>query len=448
MSRLNPSLTKRLHPLRYWIFVAYAVGVPNFVKFDNTGLTHKAGLFNPTSISNIALTLTVGFFLVAMTLLNRHRIQLRKIDVSAGLWILLLLDLLIASLLQPKSHTVPFKVTDFWLSSYRLGEWVLAFLLLISLYTRETVESATALIIRLIASVCWVNITIVWIALPFLPSLVYAAPGDTSAAYPRLGGTMLHPVHLAILAGVAFFYAVIFMRGPKRVVACSMAFVTLFLTYARSELFVFLLILAIYALVLSRSVLLRCVGILTGAGIITLAVAFQDKIIKYLERGHGARNLATLSERTLVWQASFRAIERRPFIGYGFIAGAKNALKDQWTFTNWVPPHAHSELIQALLSGGILAAVLVVAIYGRALWSGIRGVTQGINQVFLLMVLVQITLMASIMPLITVQYSKVSGLFLLAFVGVVARQRKRVAQTLTLVAEPRRPAVFGWARQP
>jgi O-antigen ligase len=447
MPHLNPSLARRLYPLRYWIFVAYAVGLPNFVKFDNTGLTHKEGLFNLSSISTILLTLTTGFFFAVMTLLNRQRLLLRKIDVSAGLWILLLADLLIASILQPKSHTVPFKVSDLPLSIYRLGEWVLAFFLLLSLYTRETVEGATDLIIRIIALVCWVNIAFVWIALPIVPSMVYAMPGDTIQGYPRLGGTMLHPVHLSVLAGVGFFHAIIFMRGPKRMAACALAFVTLVLTYARSELIVFLVMLVIYALVLSRSVLLRYSGLLTGAGIIGLAVVFYEFVLKYLERGQGVRNIATLSERTMVWHASFLAIESRPFIGYGFIAGGKNALRDHWNSTNWVPPHAHSEFIQALLSGGIPAAVLVVAIYGTVLWYGIRGARQGIKQVFLLLVVIQITLMAIIMPVITLQFKSTSGLFLLAFVGVVARLRNPTAQTVARGVALERPTVFGWAKQ-
>jgi len=427
--------------------VAYAVGVPNFIKFDNTGLTHKVGLFNISSISAILLALITGFLIAVMTLLNRQRLLLRKIDVSAGLWILLLLDLLIASILQPKSQTVPFKATDLPLSIYRLGEWVLAFSVLLSLYTREAVESATDLIIRLISLVCWVNIAFVWLMLPIYPSLVYGSSGDTSVGYARLGGSMLHPVHLSVLAGIAFFHAISFMRGPKRIAACTLAFVTLLLTYARSELIVFLAILIIYALILSRSVLLRYSGLLTGAAVVALGVVFHEAVLKYLERGQGARNIATLSERTMVWHASFLAIDKRPLIGYGFIAGGKNALRDHWNSTNWVPPHAHSEFIQALLSGGIPAAALVVAIYGTALWYGIRGARQGVKQVFLLIVLIQITLMAIIMPLITLQFSKVSGIFLLAFVGVVAAQKAQIAKEVKQAEEPESLPLLGWVSQ-
>ena len=411
--------------MRYWMFLAYAVGIPNFLKFDSTGKTHSQGLFNVTSIASITLTLITAFVFVALTILNRNEVQLPKVKFSVGLWIPLLALFIVASILQPYSRTVAFKATDLPLSIYRLGEWTLAFLMLVSLYRRERNESKPDLIIRLISSVCWINIAFVWLALPLVPSLVYASPNDTAQGYPRLGGMMIHPVHLAILAGVAFLHAMLFTRGLIRVAACSLAFVTLVMTYARSELLVFLAILAIYSLLLTRSVVLRYSGILCWLGLGSLAIVFQEQILTYLARGRGVRNITTLSERTLVWQASFKAIANRPYIGYGYIAGAKNALHDQWTASNWIPPHSHSEFIQATMSGGIVAGVLMALIYGRVLWAAIASASGGIKHMFLLMAIVQITVMAFIMPLLTVQFERESALFVLVFVGVVGGQARR-----------------------
>jgi O-antigen ligase len=443
---LMPPLTRRFYPLRYWIFAAYLIGVPNFIRFDNTGLTHTQGLFNVTSLSFIALSLITGFFFAVMTLLNRHRIVQREVNVESWLWVLLWITFLVASVLQPASRLTPYKPTDLLLSVYRLGEWILAFTLLLSLYTREPAERGTDLIIRLMSSVCWFNVILVWIALPFLPSLVYASPGDATEGYPRLGGMFIHPVHLSVLAGVAFFHGLIFMRGPKRFAACSFAFVTVVLTYARSELAVVMLGAVIYALFLSRSVLLRYATVVSGIAIAIVGGVFSERLIRYLERGQGSRNLTTLSERTMVWKASFMAIDRRPWIGYGYIAGAKNALKDHWNSTNWVPPHAHNELIQGVLSGGILAGMLILAIYGRAWWAVWRG-GRGPKQVFLLIVLLQVTIMAFIMPLISLQFSKVSGLFLLTFFGLVAAQPVKVRKKHSLQVSFPGP-VIGWRDQP
>lgn len=427
MTQLLPSMAQKKYPIRYWIFLAYAVGVPNFVRFDASGKTHDFGLFNPTSISTIALTMTCAFLLAAVTVTGRRALFQRKISYHAGLWIPLFIIFVIASLLQPRSPMHPPVATDLPLSLYRLGEWALGFILLLSLYSREEPDRCTDLTIRLIGSICWINIAIVWIALPIVPSLVYASPDDISTAtHARLGGALIHPVHLSVLAGVGFFYALFFMSGRKRAFACFLAAATLAMTYARSEQLVFLLTLFAYVIVLSRSLVLRLMGFAAIGFTTVIALAFQNTILEYLARGQGTRNITTLSERTDVWNACWKAFVLRPFIGYGFIAGVKQALKDQWNATNWVPPHAHSEFIQALVSGGILAGLLVAAIYIRVLWLAIRNASLGVKQTYLLIVLLQITTMAFIMPLVTVQYSRLGSLFIISFVAVVAEARAPV----------------------
>jgi O-antigen ligase len=353
MTLIRPSLAQKKYPIRYWIFVAYAVGVPNFVRFDGSGRTHEFGLFNPTSISNIILTLTCAFLFASVTVLGRRRILLRRVDFSAWLWIALLILLTIASLLQPSSPNRAPVASDLPLSLYRLGEWILGFILLLSLYTREDEDRAMDLIIRLIGAVCWINIAIVWIVLPIAPSLVYAAPEDIGEGNARLGGALIHPVHLSVLAGVGFFYALFFFQGRKKFFGCFITTLTLVMTYARSEQIVFLIAVFAYLMVLSRKFVLRMLGFSAICSIAAGAIVFQEKILDYLERGQGMRNITTLSERTDVWKASFRAFWLRPYIGYGYISGVKQALRDQWNATNWIPPHSHSEFVQALVSSAM-----------------------------------------------------------------------------------------------
>ena len=97
-----------------------------------------------------------------------------------------------------------------------------------------------------------VKIILVWIMLPIYPSLVYGVSEDTAESHRRLGASMVHPVHLSVLAGVAFFHAFFFMRGPRKTVACFVALATLFLTYARSEELVFLIVLMVYVFTITR----------------------------------------------------------------------------------------------------------------------------------------------------------------------------------------------------
>jgi O-antigen ligase len=211
------------------------------------------------------------------------------------------------------------------------------------------------------------------------------------------------------------------------------------LTYARSEQIVFLIALFAYLMVFSRKFVLRMLGASAICTFAAGAIVFQEKILDYLERGQGMRNITTLSERTDVWNASFKAFWLRPYIGYGYIAGVKHAIKDHWNATNWVPPHSHSEFIQALVSGGILAGILIVAIYLRVLVAALRNVRLGVKNMFLLVVVLQIVTMAFIMPLVTVQFSRLSAIFLLSFVGLVADVRAPAKVKQTRVA--RVPAI-------
>ncbi len=414
--------------------MAYAIGVPGFMRFDSSGRTHEFGLFNPSSLSTIALTLTCAFLFASVTLLSHRRILLRRVDFCMWLWIALLVIFIIASILQPNSDSGPPAASDLPLSLYRLGEWVLGFVMLLSLYTREDEDRAIDLIIRLIGSVCWTYIGLVWTALLVAPSLAFGSledMGEIGEGRARLGGIFIHPVHLAVLAGVAFFYALFFFRGRKRLFCCSITVLTLLMTYSRSEQIVFLIALFAYLMVFSRKFVLRMLGASAICSFAAAAIVFQGKVIDYLERGQGMRNVTTLSERTDVWTASFKAFWLRPYIGYGYIAGVKQAIKDHWSATNWVPPHSHNEYVQALVSGGILAGVLILVIYARVLWVALRNAHRSIKHTFLLIVVLQIATMAVIMPLVTVQFSRLSVIFILSFVGLVADAKApaRVRQT-------------------
>lgn len=447
MTLIQPSLAQKRYPIRYWIFVAYAVGVPGFMKFDGSGRTHELGLFNPSSLATIAMTLTCAFLFAAVTVLSRRRLLLRRVDFGMWLWIALLILFVIASILQPSNNTGPPAASDLPLSLYRLGEWVLAFVMLLSLYSSEDEDHALDLIVRLIGTVCWTYIALVWIALPIVPSLVYASLEDIGSGHARLGGVFIHPVHLSVLAGVAFFHALFFFQGRKRLFCCLLSVLTLVMTYSRSEQIVFLIALFAYLMVFSRKFVIRMLGALAICTAAAGAIVFQGKIIDYLERGQGMRNITTLSERTDVWNASFKAFWLRPYIGYGYIAGVKHAIKDHWNATNWVPPQSHNEYIQALVSGGILAGLLILAIYSRVLWVAFRNAQRSAKHTFLLIVVLQISTMAVIMPLVTVQFSRLGVVFLMSFVGLVADVRAPARVRQTKLAQVPSIPTLQWPRE-
>lgn len=430
VTSLQPGVVQKKYPLRYWMLVAYAVGIPNFVKFDETGRTHKAGLFNLTSVATIVLVLTISAVLLVITALSRSRLIARRLDACGWVWFALLCNLAVSTILGPPNRLAPDSHTDLFASLFRLFSWAVGFLLLASVYSREPRESALDLTVRLIGTATWINIFLIWFFLPIYPSQVFAVPGDATASDPRLGGLMIHPLGLAMYAAVGFFYALFFWRGWKRWGACALALVTLVLTYARSGEVSFLIVLLLYLFVLSRRTGHRWSGmllLLAGAG---AAVFLQDRISVYFARGHGLENVVTLSERTYVWQAALRAFKERPFLGYGFMNGVKNALRDQWTFQHWIPPECHNELLQALVSGGISAGVLVLYLQLQTVWKALGSFRRSRQQLFLLLVLTILMIMSLTESILTNGFSRSTAIFLFAFFGLTDGYRRTSTSTM------------------
>ncbi len=427
MTRLAPALTRTKHPLRYWMTVVYAVGLPNFVKFDSSNLTHNAGLFNLTSIGAMLLSFSVAFLLLGMHLLNRQPLLLRPLRCDAPLWMALLCIMSVTTLLGPGNRLAPGSHTDFLVSVYRMFEWVVAFVLLQSLYTREPQASARDLVVRLLGTVCWTNILLVWCMLPIMPSYVYAESGDTAEATHRLGGSLIHPIGLGLYAEIGFFYALLFTSGWRRYAGSALAVLTLFLTYARAEEGAFVLTFFLYMLFLSR----RAAWKAAGAAILLLVVLggalFSERILDYAGRGHGLSNVVTLSERTYVWEAAERAFVKRPWIGYGYINGPKNALREEWRFAHWIPPHCHNELLQSLVSGGIGAGALVLLLYLRTLWRAARKARASTQHAFLFLVFLQLTILSFGESVLTNPISRSGALLLIAFMGIAGGAHRKAA---------------------
>jgi O-antigen ligase len=160
-----------------------------------------------------------------------------------------------------------------------------------------------------------------------------------------------------------------------------------------------------------------------------LGFSFSSRVMEYVSRGQDAQTLLTDDGKTFVWEASLEAVRLRPLLGYGYVVGARNAIRDHWRFTHWVPPHAHNEFIQVTLEGGVVALALVLYIYGHVLWISIHGVGRGPCQLFLLIVFLQ-------MGLITLEaggtlgyaYRSAAGVFIMCCVGVLGGAAEKVRE--------------------
>lgn len=415
---------QREMPLLYWATFLYMVGVPNFLHFDTSGRTHANGLFNITSVCEILIALTAAYALFLTIILERRTGSLRKVRFTAGLWMPLLAIFTLATTLEPASRMTLHSSRDLLISFYRLFEWLVGFGVILTLCRRVPPEYRTQVVVDLIGRTAWTWVLMVWLFLPLMPSQVYGEsegmPG--AAAASRLGGQFLSPSYLATLAIAAFFYALLIVPpGMLRRVGCLLATVTLLLAHTRIEQFSFVILLFIYAVFLSRKVSLRILTLGVIGAATGLALIFRDAIVGYLARGQTLQTLATLDGRLAVWQASLEAARYRPYLGYGFVVGAKNAIRDYWTQTNWIPPHAHNEYLHALITGGVAAAVLVAAIYGRMLWSGLRMCRRDACGAFLFLLAILFFFRSLGGSNFTIGYTRAGAAFLLTYIATVSR---------------------------
>ena len=407
MSNIWVSPTQRQYPLLYWTTMAYIVGVPNFVHFDSTGRK-----VNPINLSSISLVIQVA------------------VRYDSGLWIALLLVLVLATVFAPASRLTPPTTMDLLLSFFRLAQWVIAFVLIVALYSRTPPMQATKLVVELIGRSSWIWVAMVWIFLPIMPAQVYGIADEGGPdTVRRLGGQLLHPGDVALLAGLAFFYALFFFsRGPRKWTACLLALITLFLTGARTQQAGFLLALLLYAIVLSRNSAMRWGMIGATALALVMGISLSGRMMKYVSRGENAQTLSTLDGKTPVWEASLEAIAVRPFLGYGYSVGPRNAIRDHWRAAHWLPPHAHNEFIQAMLDGGAVALVFVLSIYGHVFATSIRQLGRGPWQLFLFIVFLQLGVTALTGVELTYAYRGVGGVLVLCFVGVLSGAAEKVRE--------------------
>jgi O-antigen ligase len=155
-----------------------------------------------------------------------------------------------------------------------------------------------------------------------------------------------------------------------------------------------------------------------------MTVPFGSIAGKYVARGQSIQTLASLDDRTRVWQASMDAIALRPLLGYGYNVGARAAIRDHWKFAHWVPPHAHDEFLEAALDGGVPALLLFLAIYWLVLWKAGRDVRHGTTRLFLFLVFIQFAMDAITGGTLGFAYRETGGVFLLCSVGILANDHR------------------------
>jgi len=214
-------------------------------------------------------------------------------------------------------------------------------------------------------------------------------------------------------------HSILFDRGLKRAALVMFYGTVSLLTVSRGAWIGLVVAFGVY-FVASPSRTAKILAVIGTFTVILSTLLFSQRIIAVMERGQGSRGLVTFSERTFVWATAYRAFRMRPLIGYGYVDGVRRILADLFPLRYWTPPHCHSELLQALVSGGILCGMLVLLLYG---WTVIRLIRLTVrhpksrNVSFFLLVYVQVVAFAFDGPVLTRPLEQIGCVFILCFVA-------------------------------
>ena len=111
---------------------------------------------------------------------------------------------------------------------------------------------------------------------------------------------------------------------------------------------------------------------------------------------------------------------KSPIIGYGYIAGIKN-MSLIISKSHWIAPHAHNDLIQAFLSGGIIVGFYTLFIYYLFFKSCFRQNQNNVNGILLRGWFIHIICASILMPLISYKLSLLSSI---VWIIIISSNRK------------------------
>ncbi|MDH3679846.1 MAG: O-antigen ligase family protein [Acidimicrobiia bacterium] len=131
-------------------------------------------------------------------------------------------------------------------------------------------------------------------------------------------------------------------------------------------------LMAVYHLFRSRKTLRGAVMLsLGGSAVFTLAFATANigLLARWLDKD------VTLTGRVPLWENLIPIALERPLLGHGFgatFAGYFSPIHEVWIQNLWNPSHAHNALLQIWLEMGMIAVVLFLILYTRALTRAIK----------------------------------------------------------------------------
>lgn len=349
------------------LFWALVVNLPVFIAFDQTGLT-RMDMFNPQSIGRIILFVMIGLTF----LISRFGSKSRLPDAPSTSILLFypVLGLVWYVLSAPASVS---RLVDMVLLLFRATEWMLLMLIVVALirdleskyrgsFTASPLHRTFPIIVFLIV--------ITFVVFPLFPRSIYQVG---QAGIGRIGNSFAHPNVLGIIAGMGIFYAMEFRIKYYRVfsIACLALLVG---SYSRAAWAGFAVAAVVFVVMRVRPGIRRIIAGISLSILLIVGYVGQDLVLSSVSaiatRGKSHEELTSASERTTVWRAARVLIAESPWVGHGYIIGPKklnDVMASGVSASYFRANHAHNEIMQALVSGGVVAAFLTALIWLRCL---------------------------------------------------------------------------------
>lgn len=347
--------------------VAISAGVPGLLPFDVTGATRNFGLFNISSEWRLVVFGVAGLMVAGLALIWDRIVvgTATRHDGAAGLRVLIaFFAWLAATTLAMAGSTV-----EFALAYYRLAEWALTIFIVWNLLPSKSGLPRFEQLVRIVSLTALI---VVLAMLVFLPAV--AQTPSTGPLGIQLGGTAYHPNYFAVVLALGALYWGTTSRHPVKFLIVPAMLVCWVLTGSRSGLAGGAAAMLAFALLAVKGTgwldrLVFRAGILI---VVCLAgLAFLPEIWNVLSRGDPSEDLSQLNARTLIWPVAVGFVASAPLIGHGFIVGPRR-ISESFPVDWLTPSHAHNDILNAAVAGGLPAALLLAAVFALMLIRAFR----------------------------------------------------------------------------
>jgi exopolysaccharide production protein ExoQ len=390
------------------VLVIFIIGIPNyFIKYDVTALTSYQGI-DINKIFRVLLYSLLLYFTIILTL-NK---QLLYKKYLATVKVPFIYYSLYGFLFIFGNHIGILE------SYYRVFEW---FGLLMLIYYIQLLQDEFFTIydfIKLIKILVWYSIFLIFIGLIIRKDMVFIA--SETFGFFRLGGYVIGPNTLGVIAGLGISYYLFIDKGKKlkKIFALGILFLVMFFTYSRGALLGFIISLIPLLFIKNKFRKGFIIFLLITIG---FSILKFDTIINYLSRGEGIENLLTLSERYYVFIASVELIKQNFLTGFGFVTGTEiigDLMQELSDIKYWKNIHAHNEFLQAFSSGGIFMFLFDVYIFYRIFLKITKIKNNGVK-IFLFSVYLQLLIFSFLMVTISFPVSILNALIWLLYISKI-----------------------------